>query len=197
MFKQNPHPLYQAICEHSYTVEKVKKEDWFELRCLTHKLLIRNDSGRLCIFDHLKKEVYTFPYNYIKGISNMEIIFALVEGYVTFVRNSLNIKNTKIINLIIFEIIQKYPDIQGIDLTPIALNGQIFLKFEDRSMSTYLLKEENILSAVTNFCFINNIELKPYTFLNKPSNHEFLDHFQNYQITRKELLINPKIPLIS
>lgn len=188
MFTQNPHSLYENLLTHDYKLQETGLTNWRYLICHDQKLSVRLYTGTLCVLDLNNDSNANFPWSNIFDLKNQDYtpdvstisISTIIDKFVDVVKESLSTQNIEIMNLIIYEITQKYPDIKQITFLdgpkPTAKKSILI----DQSNNFYEIKGSNIPEFKNYFAFIDNMQLSFTHFLKESSNHEMLENTEKY-----------------
>lgn len=197
MFVQNSHPFYVNLLENDYTIKKSDNDFYFEWICGDLTLLISIRMGMLSIIDPKNDQSVVFPHLNIYGGNNYEGISEVIKEYTTIIKQSLNVKNIDVVNLVLYEIIKNYPNIRKISFFTHIRENKKTLEFIDQNQQYYKIIGQNIFDHIHNFCFVNDLQLNYYIRIEEISHHEIIKNFEKYKVLKKELLINPKIKKVN
>lgn len=194
ILEQNPHPIYLDLIKYPCTIKPSKMNTWFELNCAHHKLFIKMRRGAINLLDHKNSKLVAFldvRFDSQNTESDLEKVF---KKYLSFIKDSLDTKNIYTMNLILYQIIQNYPDIRNIYFDSIPRKKH--LTFQDDNQRIYKIEDQDIYNNIYNFYFVDNLFLDRNIRIKERSNHDLVENFQKYNDLKKDLGINPKIVLI-
>lgn len=197
MFEQTPHPFYIDILTQSYSLKSPQNSDsmktWFQW-CTPHqKLLVKMRNGSLQILDPKDSKRSTFPYVNFEIENNKEEIEKFLSSYVYSIKKSLKTENIKAMKLILNEINRTYPDIKQVSFNIHTKLGRNYLRFYDQDYNNYKINGKNIFNFISNFYFINNMSLNDQVFIEKTTQHQLIENFEESENIKKLLKINPII----
>lgn len=196
MFKQNPHPFYEALLENDYSFVPTHNPKWFKWYCGAYQVVISNESGVISVRDHKTQEMAIFSFMPDDFDGSFDSMQKLIKEYVVQIKESLDSKKTDIMKIVIAETLKISKNIEKINFLPGTRKGKKFLRIIDQNNIIYQVNDKNITDLIFNFHFIHSLSLDSHLVLKRFSNHDFLENFEKYEKLKKELGIKLKIKKI-
>lgn len=197
MFKQELHPFYELLIKNDYSIQMIQSDHatWFELKCCDKTLFMNEEFKVVRAKDIIGQESRSLVRVQCDLIDKKQRIEFFIKEYINKIKASIDPQNISIMNMILFEIIQKYPDVSYVEFSEKKISDKKY-GFLDQNNNVYHLECENLSNFLSNFCFIDSLSLSLSTKIGKFSNHELFEYAFKAKLDNKNFIINPKVEMM-
>lgn len=201
MFKQTPHPFYLNVLNHPYKIIS-SKDEYCEWICEKYTFLIFTSFNRIELYDPESGQKSVLQDIKINDPINIPNITQAVEKYISKIKKSLDIKSIELMDIILCEMVKKYPNINSVHFILRSLDlpsrtGKNFLNMMDDKSRIYSINIGNLYDDISEFYFISNMHLRSSKGIKKFTNHQLIEHFAKAEDLKEKLNVNIEVELLS